>query len=136
MFLNTVKTAKTEAWNLVCKLNIITSPNIVNCSEFSLSNPNTCLFRIKGVRFRQDSMYIIDTAYFNQSFTYLQQLFILKQKCISVEKIKRALAVMVFNATFNNISAISWKSVLLVEETAASHWQPLSHNVVSSTPRH
>ena len=39
---------------------------------------------------------------------------------------------MVFNATFNNISAISWRSVLLVEETggpgedhppAASHWQ-------------
>jgi hypothetical protein len=39
---------------------------------------------------------------------------------------------MVLNATFNNISAISWWSVLLVEETggpgenhrpAASHWQ-------------
>jgi len=53
--------------------------------------------------------------------------------------------VMVFNATFNNISAISWRSVLLVEETripgenhrpATSHWQSLSHNVVSSTPRH
>jgi len=38
---------------------------------------------------------------------------------------------MVFNATFNNVSAISWRSVLLVEETvvprenyqpAASHW--------------
>jgi hypothetical protein len=51
---------------------------------------------------------------------------------------------MVFNATFNNISVILW-SVLLVEETAlyrethgpvASHWQTLSHNVVSSTPRH
>jgi hypothetical protein len=50
---------------------------------------------------------------------------------------------MVFNATFNNISAISWRSVLLMEETrvtrenhwpAASHWQTLSHNVVSSTP--
>jgi hypothetical protein len=50
---------------------------------------------------------------------------------------------MVFNATFNNVSAISWWSVLLVEETgvprenhwpAASHWQTLSHNVVSSTP--
>jgi hypothetical protein len=49
---------------------------------------------------------------------------------------------MVFNATFNNIS---WWSVLLVEETgahrenhrpAASHWQTLSHNVVSSTPHH
>jgi hypothetical protein len=43
---------------------------------------------------------------------------------------------MVLNATFNNISVISWRSVLLVEETgenhlpAASHWQTLSHNVV------
>jgi hypothetical protein len=27
--------------------------------------------------------------------------------------------VMVFNATFNNISAISWRSVLLVDETGA-----------------
>ena len=43
---------------------------------------------------------------------------------------------MVFNATFNNIPFISWRSVLLVEETgvpgenhwpAASHWQTLSH---------
>jgi hypothetical protein len=47
--------------------------------------------------------------------------------------------VMVFNAIFNNISVISWRSVLLVEETGgpgenhrpvASHWQTLSHNVV------
>ena len=43
---------------------------------------------------------------------------------------------MVFNATFNNISVISWRSVLWVEETGenyrpvASHWQNLSHNVV------
>ena len=52
---------------------------------------------------------------------------------------------MVFIATFNNISAILYQSVLLVEETrekeenyrpAASHWQTLSHNVASSTPRH
>jgi len=47
---------------------------------------------------------------------------------------------MAFNATFNNISDISWLSVLLVEETrvhrcTASHWQTLSQNVVSSTPR-
>ena len=50
---------------------------------------------------------------------------------------------MVFNATFNIISAILWRSVLLVEETGvpgenhwpvASHWQTLSHNAVSSTP--
>ena len=46
---------------------------------------------------------------------------------------------MVFNATFNNISVISWRSVLSVEETegpgenhrpATSHWQTVSHNVV------
>ena len=52
---------------------------------------------------------------------------------------------MVSNATFNNISAISWRSVLLVEEAGvpgenhrpvANHWQTLSNNVVSSTPRH
>ena len=40
---------------------------------------------------------------------------------------------MVFNDTFNNISVIWWWSVLLVEETVASHSQTLSHNVVSST---
>ena len=47
---------------------------------------------------------------------------------------------MVFNATFNDISVISWRSVLLVEETevpgenhrpVASHCQILSHNVVN-----
>jgi len=52
---------------------------------------------------------------------------------------------MVFKAIFNNILAISWLSVLLVEETgvrgenhrpAASHWHILSHNMVSCMPRH
>ena len=46
---------------------------------------------------------------------------------------------MVFNATFNNISAISWRSVLLVDETGrpgenqrpvTSHRNTLSRNVV------
>ena len=50
---------------------------------------------------------------------------------------------MVFNATLNNMSVISWRSVLLEEETkvhgenhrpATGHRQTLSHNVVSSTP--
>jgi hypothetical protein len=53
--------------------------------------------------------------------------------------------VMVFNATFNNISIVSWRSVLLVEETGVPgenhrpivcHWQTLPHNYVPSTPRH
>jgi hypothetical protein len=48
---------------------------------------------------------------------------------------------MVFDAPFNNISFRLWRSVLLLEETgenhqpATSHWQTLSHNVVSSTPK-
>jgi hypothetical protein len=50
---------------------------------------------------------------------------------------------MLFKATFNKISVILCQSVLLVEDTgtpgenhrpAASHWQTLSHNGVSSTP--
>ena len=48
---------------------------------------------------------------------------------------------MVFNATFNYISVISWRSVLLVEETGVpgeNHrpvtnlWQTLSHNEIIS----
>jgi len=46
---------------------------------------------------------------------------------------------MVFNSTFNNISVISGRTLLLVEETGrpgenhrpiTSHWQTLSHYVV------
>ena len=49
-------------------------------------------------------------------------------------------SVMVFNATFNNVSVILWLSFLLVEKTgvsgennrlAASHWQTLSNKIVS-----
>jgi hypothetical protein len=56
-----------------------------------------------------------------------------------------AVWIMVLNTTFNNISAISLRPVLLMEETrvpweyyrpVASQGQTLSHNVVSSTPRH
>ena len=48
---------------------------------------------------------------------------------------------MVFNTTFNNISAISWRSDLLVEENGAPDLSQvtdklLSHNFVSNAPRH
>jgi len=51
----------------------------------------------------------------------------------------KPICLMVINATFNNISVISWRSVVLVEETGGpgenhrpveSNWQTLSHNVV------
>jgi hypothetical protein len=50
--------------------------------------------------------------------------------------------VMMFNATFNNISVISWRSVVLVKETGipgekyrpvATHRQTLEHNGVSKS---
>ena len=54
------------------------------------------------------------------------------------------MGVMVINTDLNNIWAISWQPILLVEETGvpgenhrpvASYWQTLSHNIVSSTHR-
>jgi hypothetical protein len=63
-------------------------------------------------------------------------------RCIyDKDKLRVRVRFMVLNATFNNISVILWRSVLLVEETGdnhrpvASHWQTLSHDVVSSAPR-
>ena len=62
-----------------------------------------------------------------------------KKKKIYIFLIWNFIRVRVFNATFNNISVISWQSVLLVEETgenhqpATSHWQTWSHNVVVNT---
>jgi hypothetical protein len=63
--------------------------------------------------------------------------------CLLFPRIHKTLflfvCLLVFYATFNNISVISWRSVLLVEETGRpwekhrpveSHWQTLSHNVV------
>ena len=81
----------------------------------------------------------IDT-FFCHSFLLYITLFILYYYYVF-----QWLRVLVFNASFNNISVISRRSVLLVEETGVpgenhwstpSHWQTLSHNVVSSTSCH
>ena len=37
---------------------------------------------------------------------------------------------LVFNATFNNISVISWRSDLLVEETVFERWLFYSHSAI------
>jgi hypothetical protein len=56
-------------------------------------------------------------------------------------KFKHRVSVLVFNATFTNILVISWRSVLLLEETgenprpAAKYCQTWSHNVVSRSRR-
>jgi len=45
---------------------------------------------------------------------------------------------MVFNVILNNISVVSWRSVLLVDEIGipGDYYFFLSNNGVSSTPRH
>jgi hypothetical protein len=63
----------------------------------------------------------------------------------NVQLILKSYLPVVLGTTLNNISVILWQSILLVEQTGvpgenhrsvASHWQTLSHNVVSSTPRY
>jgi len=62
----------------------------------------------------------------------------------AVQFLKQWEGFIMSNTTFNNISAIMWRSVSLVEKTrvpgenhqpVTSQWQTLSHNV-SSTRRH
>jgi hypothetical protein len=65
------------------------------------------------------------------------QIYYTKHHCLKLHEIL-GFGFVVFNATFNNISVISWRSVVLVEDTwvpgenhrpLASHWQTFSHNV-------
>jgi hypothetical protein len=63
--------------------------------------------------------------YLHKTLNRLGSRILKKYTCKSIH-------IEVFNATFNNISVLSWHSILLVEETgenhqpAASHWQTLS----------
>jgi hypothetical protein len=62
-----------------------------------------------------------------------------------IRKHHKGIRVMVFNATFDNISVILWRSVYwwrkpeypekTTKRPAASHWQTLSQKVVSNTLR-
>jgi hypothetical protein len=103
---------------------------------------NTCsTIRVGGHR---EYLFFINV---NNSVTKMSgfwQKFRISHQCYMYRDYKGVrVRVMMFNATFNNISVISWRRVLLVEETGvpreihrpvASHWQTLSHNVISSTP--
>ena len=61
-----------------------------------------------------------------------------KYYTIAATSVIHRVRLMVFNAAFNNISAISWWKTpeYLVKTTDLSHCQTKSHNVVSSTPPH
>ena len=61
-------------------------------------------------------MSIINESYLTVFFYLLSRAFLLVLKLLHELRVM----VMMSNATFNNISAISWRSVLLVEETEVS----------------
>jgi hypothetical protein len=51
--------------------------------------------------------------------------------------LNKGVRVMEFNATFNNISVISWRSVLLVEESGVpgeNHRPAANHRQFSASP--
>ena len=60
--------------------------------------------------------HIIVNTHYNLYSKHLMQMI---NKC--------RVMVMMFNATFNNISAISWRSALLVEDTGENHQLAASH---------
>ena len=74
--------------------------------------------------------------------TWLHELYYGHQTYLGRKRvIDVGVRIMVFNATFNNTSVLSWRSVLLVATTGlpgenhrhvVCHWQTLSHNVVLS----
>ena len=83
--------------------------------------------------------HLLITQYMYNPVTFKYMSLVYKVKHMVIVRLK------VFDATFNNISAILWRSDLLVQETwvsgenhrpVSSHWQTLSHNVVSSKPCH
>jgi hypothetical protein len=65
-------------------------------------------------------MSIINESYLTVFFYLLSHAFLLVLKLLHELRVRVRVRVMMSNATFSNISAISWRSVLLVEETEVS----------------
>jgi hypothetical protein len=102
-----------------------------------------CIWNLTRFLYKRETTVLVCAFYFKRglwwlwsyaSWIYMHML--LKPKTENIKmKYNFNYRVMVFNATFNNISVISWRSILLVEKTevpwkkywpVASHWQTLS----------
>jgi hypothetical protein len=89
-------------------------------------------------------MYFFSHIILKQHYTYIWYQSVIKFWLYIKSKRRVRIKIMVFNPTFNNISAISWRPFSWVEEIGtpgenprpvASPWQTLSYDIVSSTPR-
>ena len=74
-------------------------------------------------------------CYFTNNY-YALSTYLIRRHCGNTKEAKSlclkdiGVRVIVFNDTFNNISVISWRSVLLVKETGVpgkNHRPPVSH---------
>jgi hypothetical protein len=83
----------------------------------------------------------IPLARLDTIFPFTREITHIKQYNFRIKVGNVFVCLMVFNATFNNISVISWQSVLLVEKTGgprenhlpvASHWQ--TYHIMLYTP--
>ena len=95
-----------------------------------LSYKTHCYVSKRTKFYPQNSIsHLVWTVEIRSNGTYSSQVgWSLLRHCITV-----MFGFMVFSATFNNISVISWRSVLLVEKTGVPGEN--YPNVVSSTPR-
>ena len=87
-------------------------------------NFENILNRTKNISNHQDEWYV----YHSDLSWYVSDCTVKQNKHIFFTK--GLVRFMVFNATFNNISDISWQSVFLVEETRVpreNHWPVASH---------
>ena len=87
-------------------------------SNFSYVNINLVLCTLQ----------IADYSAYNIIY-FTEKKFVLKENSRIVYKplILSRVCIMVFNATFNNMFVISWRSVLLVEETGENNQPVESH---------
>jgi hypothetical protein len=132
----------------------VRTPFMARCTRYNIMSYSLSVTCDRSVVFSGHSGFLhqlVSTTYLQ--FTFLHIIMISKWHVnVLIQRIPYIVVyliymarVMVFNATFNNILVISWRSVLLVEKTrvpgenhrsVASHWQTIWHNVVSSTSRH
>ena len=97
--------------------------------------------QLQGIFFKKSSVFTVICL---NSLLYNSLKLELEYSSFAYSKASKTEVCFEVRVIFNNISFISWRSVLLVEETgvpgenhpsAVSHCQTLSHNVVSNTPR-
>ena len=117
-----------------CYILIMHPPKQMNMCK---QNRNKCLYYVeRGIMGKSDYLKFLNhispiecvcVCVCEVSFTYLRVFICEKKMMCNV--------FFLFNAIFNNISVISWRYVLLVEETGlpgenhrpvASHWQTLN----------